>query len=94
VAEVDVDADVVLAMALLWMLSAIRVVGAVMRREVFGAEASLATVSLVVIPWMLFRRRSGRRREETLSVGRSGPVLRLVRKPQEGHRIERNGTDK
>lgn len=53
------DRDLLPAMALFWAISAVRVVGALLRHEVFGTEATLALMALVAIPCAaLLRRRS------------------------------------
>jgi hypothetical protein len=65
------DADAVVALAVLWVASAVRVVGAFERREVFGTEATLAFVCLVIAPFLVCRRTSrdggGRRAAPTVS---------------------------
>jgi hypothetical protein len=52
------DADAVVALAVLWVASAVRVIGAFERREVFGTEATLAFLCLVLAPFLVFRGRS------------------------------------
>jgi hypothetical protein len=49
------DRDAVIALAVLWVASAIRVVGAFARREVFGTEATLAFLCLVLAPVLVLR---------------------------------------
>ena len=70
------NGDVLVGLLLLWVASAVRVVGAAMRHEIFGTEATLALMSLVFVPCVLFRARpsaEGRRSGDS-----SRPVLRLV----------------
>jgi hypothetical protein len=50
------DSDLWPAFTLFWMISAARVVEGVLRHEVFGAEATLALMSVVGLPWLFFRR--------------------------------------
>ncbi len=49
------DRDLLPWLALLWVVSAVRVVGAIVRSEVFGAEATLALAAVVCVPWLLLR---------------------------------------
>jgi hypothetical protein len=70
------DGDVLIALLLLWVASAVRVVGAAVRHEIFGTEATLALMSLVFVPCILFRARP--RTERRRSSDSSRPVLRLV----------------
>jgi hypothetical protein len=51
------DADVLIAMGVIWIVSVVRVAGAAVHREVFGAEATLAFLSMFVIPWLVVRSR-------------------------------------
>jgi hypothetical protein len=51
------DADVLLAMCVIWIVSVVRVAGAATHREVFGAEATLAFLSMFAIPWLVVRSR-------------------------------------
>ena len=51
-----VAADSLLAAALFWVLSLVRVVGAFARHETFGAEATLALMAVLCIPPLLVRR--------------------------------------
>jgi hypothetical protein len=44
---------VVVVLALLWMASVVRVVGAAERHEVFGLEATLAFLCLLLLPYAL-----------------------------------------
>jgi hypothetical protein len=66
------DADILLALSALWVVSVIRVVGASVHREVFGAEATLAFLSMFAIPWLAVRARLPRPRPD------ARPHLRLV----------------
>jgi hypothetical protein len=50
-----VAADLLLAGALFWVLSLVRVVGAFARHETFGAEATLALMAVLGIPPLLVR---------------------------------------
>jgi hypothetical protein len=54
------DADILLALATLWMVSVVRVAGAAQRHEVFGAEATLAFISMFAIPWLIVKARLAR----------------------------------
>jgi hypothetical protein len=45
------DRDLLVVGLLLWVASVVRVVAALLEHEVFGAEASLALVCVVLIPW-------------------------------------------
>src|SRR4051794_20399838 len=47
--------------ALFWIASVTRVLAAVARREVFGAEASLAFMCMFAVPWFSVRSWLGRR---------------------------------
>jgi hypothetical protein len=70
------DGDVLVALLVLWIASAVRVVGAGMRHEIFGTEATLAFLSFVLVPCIFFRARPRR-----LSPGLGArPPLRLVKK--------------
>ena len=51
-----VAADLLPAAALFWVLSVVRVVGAFARHETFGAEATLALMAVLWVPWLLVRR--------------------------------------
>ncbi|HZU81266.1 MAG TPA: hypothetical protein VE987_00035 [Polyangiaceae bacterium] len=48
------------ALGLLWAVSLVRVAGAVVRHEAFGAEATLAFVALAAVPWLIWGRGGGR----------------------------------
>jgi hypothetical protein len=41
-------------LSLFWVVSLLRVAGALVRREVFGAEATLAVVAVVVVPRLVW----------------------------------------
>ncbi|HEX3593987.1 MAG TPA: hypothetical protein VHU80_02765 [Polyangiaceae bacterium] len=43
---------------LLWIVSVVRVVAAVARRETFGVIPTMALVSIVLLPWLLPRESS------------------------------------
>jgi hypothetical protein len=49
------DTDLLLPATLLWVVSLVRVVGAVLRHETFGAEATLALVVGLCVPVLLVR---------------------------------------
>jgi hypothetical protein len=66
------DADVLLALSALWVVSVVRVAGAAVHHEVFGAEATLAFLSMFAIPWLAVRARLPRPRAD------ARPHLRLV----------------
>lgn len=51
------EADLLPAVAIFWVLSLVRVVGAFARHETFGAEATLALMAVLCIPWFLVRSR-------------------------------------
>jgi hypothetical protein len=51
------DVDLLLAAALFWIVSLLRVVGGFLRKETFDAEATLALVVVVGIPWVLLHGR-------------------------------------
>lgn len=56
------DVDILPALAVVWVASALRVAGAMWMRETFGVEATLALATCLVItgtvvgPWMTRRR--------------------------------------
>jgi hypothetical protein len=50
------DADMLPALALLWVVSLIRVAGGLLRHEAFGTEATLALMAVLVLPWLAFAR--------------------------------------
>ena len=54
------DRDLLPVLALFWLVSVVRVVGALVRHETFGAEATLALVAAVVVPCVIHL---GRRRK-------------------------------
>jgi hypothetical protein len=83
------DGDVMVALLVLWVASAVRVVGGALRREVFGTEATLAFVSFVLVPCVFFRARP--RSSGDAKGARPGgpavrPALRLVGKDPGGKR--------
>ena len=53
--------DVLAAAVLLWTVSFARVVGAVLRHEIFGSDATLALMAIVAIPWLLIGGHRGKR---------------------------------
>jgi hypothetical protein len=70
------DGDVLVALLVLWIASVVRVVGASVRHEVFGTEATLAFMSFVLVPCIFFRARPRR-----LAPGFGArPPLRLVKR--------------
>jgi hypothetical protein len=81
------DGDVAAILVVFWIASVVRVVGAAMHHEVFGAEASLAFMSVLAVPWALGRAVLRRRRRADVATqsppregGAKRPVLRLVQK--------------
>ncbi len=70
------DGDVLVALLVLWVASVVRVVGAGIRHEVFGTEATLALIAFVLVPCVLFRARP---RAPTPAASGTRPTLRLVR---------------
>ena len=70
------DGDVLVALVVLWIASLVRVWGAFARHEVFGSEATLAFMSLVLVPCLFLRARVRPRAPAVQSVTR--PQLRLV----------------
>jgi hypothetical protein len=76
------DGDVAAMMLVFWIASVARVAGAFARHEVFGAEASLAFMSVLVVPWVFGRAllRSRRRRASVAppQAGAPRPALRLI----------------
>jgi hypothetical protein len=69
------DVDVLVALSALWIVSVVRVVGAGAHHEVFGAEATLAFLSMFAIPWIVVRGRLTDRAHRN----NARPSLRLVR---------------
>ena len=72
-----VDSDLTALLIAFWLVSVVRVVGAVVRNETFFAEASLALIVVVSLPWLLqdALRAQGRRlvrRGRTRTSGRRG----------------------
>ena len=55
------ERELLVVLALFWVVSLVRVVGTVVRHEVFGAEATLALMAVLVIPWLTLRRSTQRR---------------------------------
>ena len=53
--------DLLAPFAFLWVLSLVRVAYAFAARRMFGARDTLALITLVLLPWLLFGRRSGGR---------------------------------
>ena len=49
----DGDRDLLPAWIILWAASVARVVAGLAEREQFGAEASLALLSVVAVPWVV-----------------------------------------
>jgi hypothetical protein len=66
-ASAPTDREVTLVFGLLWLVSLVRVIGAVVRHEVFAAEATLALLAVVGLPWVVFgspgRAAAGRAKE-------------------------------
>ncbi|MEO6598708.1 MAG: hypothetical protein ABIQ16_02465 [Polyangiaceae bacterium] len=52
------DSDLVPVAVVLWLATLARVVLAVLHREVFGAEATLALLCAVVLPWFMVKARN------------------------------------
>jgi hypothetical protein len=50
------DPALIVALGLFWAVSLVRVVAAVVRRETFDGEATLALMAVVALPWVLARR--------------------------------------
>ena len=50
------DGAVVTALALFWVVSLLRVVGGLIRHEVFGAEGTLALLAIVAVPRLVWAR--------------------------------------
>ena len=51
------ERELLVGLALFWVVSLIRVVGGVVRHEVFGAEATLALMAVLGLPWLVLGRR-------------------------------------
>jgi hypothetical protein len=49
------ERDLKVLLAVFWLISAVRAVGALVRHEVFGAEATMALVAVLVLPWLALR---------------------------------------
>lgn len=56
----DNDSDLLVVGALLWLASIVRVALEFMHERVFGVEATLALIVVVLIPWLALRSRSAR----------------------------------
>jgi len=54
------DDDLLPVLAALWVVSAVRIAGAVWMHQVFGAEATLALATLLVIPGIVRHRLKAR----------------------------------
>jgi hypothetical protein len=50
------EVDLLVAAGLLWAVSLVRVVGAFLRQETFGPEATIAFMAVGGLPWMVLRR--------------------------------------
>lgn len=50
------DSGLVVVGELLWLTALVRVLLALQSHEVFGADASLAVVAILVLPWLVFER--------------------------------------
>jgi hypothetical protein len=57
------DRDLLPVLALFWLVSVVRVVGALVRRETFGVEATLAMMAVVVVPCVVYLGRRPMRRD-------------------------------
>jgi hypothetical protein len=55
----SVDVDLLVVAALFWSVSLVRVVGALLRHETFGAEATLALMAVIFTPWVVRRSKRG-----------------------------------
>jgi hypothetical protein len=64
------EGGLVVVLGIFWLVSLIRVVGALVRREDFGVEATLALMAAVAVPWLVRGSRG---------TGRRRPTLRRVR---------------
>jgi hypothetical protein len=47
------DGGLLIVLGLFWLVSVIRCVGGLLRHEVFGAEATLALMAIVGLPWLV-----------------------------------------
>lgn len=54
------DSDLIPVAVVLWLVTIVRVVLAVLHHEVFGAEATFALICAVVLPWFVLRARNSR----------------------------------
>jgi hypothetical protein len=50
------DINLLGVFAVFWVASVARVAAGVLRHEVFGAEATLALMAVVLVPWHVLRR--------------------------------------
>jgi hypothetical protein len=50
--ERGAEGDLLVPLLVLWLASVVRSVGAVVGRETLGAEATLAMLATVVLPWL------------------------------------------
>jgi hypothetical protein len=64
------EGGLVVVLGIFWVVSLIRVVGALVRGEAFGVEASLAFIAVLGVPWLVWGSRG---------TGRRRPTLRRVR---------------
>lgn len=55
------DGEHVAVVSAFWLLSAARVVAGVLQHETFGAEATLALLVTILVPWVSVRARLGLR---------------------------------
>ena len=55
------EPELLVVLALFWVVSLVRVVGAIVRHEGFGAEATLALMAVLAIPWLTLGRYAERR---------------------------------
>jgi hypothetical protein len=56
------DGPLRVALLIFWVVSAVRVVGAIAGHETFGAEGTLAAMAVLGIPWAAWRARRERAR--------------------------------
>ena len=50
------DGAVMTVLGLFWAVSVVRVAGDVMQHEVLGAEATLALLAVLAVPWLIWGR--------------------------------------
>jgi Flp pilus assembly protein TadB len=55
------DVDLFWVAALFWTVSFLRVIGAAVRHEVFGTEATLALAAVLALPWIVLGAHRARR---------------------------------